>query len=146
VVFSTLTAPSFEPVTRGGSWAGRSLGYARFAAETFHPEFVWDMSTFREWPEQQTYDGLEGARKFLADWQEVWDEWEVETEEVLEAGDDKVVAILRQWGRSSATGATSEMHFAQVWTFKNGLQVRMQMYASPAEALDAVGIERGRRR
>jgi ketosteroid isomerase-like protein len=127
-------------------------GFETFSAtgelrsEHYAPDFVWDMSTFRGWPEQQTYDGLEGARKFIADWQEVWDDWEVETEQLLEAGDDKVVVILRQWGRSRATGATSEMHFAQVWTFKDGLQIRMQMYASPEEALDAVGIERGRRR
>jgi ketosteroid isomerase-like protein len=105
--------------------------------EVYHPEFVWDMSTFRGWPEQQTYDGLEGARKFLADWEEVWDDWEVEAEQVLDAGDDKVVAILWQRGRSKATGVTSEMHFAQVWTFKDGLQIRMQMYASADEALEA---------
>jgi ketosteroid isomerase-like protein len=105
--------------------------------ERFHPEFVWDMSTFRGWPEQQTYDGIEGARKFLADWLEVWDDWEVEAEQVLDAGNDRVVSILRQQGRSKATGVTSEMHFAQVWTFKDGLQIRMEMYASGAEALEA---------
>jgi ketosteroid isomerase-like protein len=108
--------------------------------EGFHPEFVWDMSTFRGWPEEQTYVGLEGARKFMADWLETWDDWELETEALLDAGGDKVVAILRQRGRSTATGVTTEMHFAQVWTFKGGLQIRMQMYASPAEALEAAGL------
>jgi ketosteroid isomerase-like protein len=108
--------------------------------ERFHPEFVWDMSTFRGWPEQQTYDGLEGAQKFLGDWLEAWDDWELEPEEYLDAGGDKVVVIMRQRGRAKATGVTIEMHFAQVWTFKDGLQVRMQMYASPAEAIEATGL------
>jgi len=32
------------------------------------------------------------------------------------------------------------MHFAQVWTLRDGKQLRMEMYASPAEALEAVGL------
>ena len=51
----------------------RSLrrGYEHLAAtgelldENYDPEFVWDMSTFRNWPERQTYEGIEGAREFL---------------------------------------------------------------------------------
>ncbi len=34
------------------------------------PDFVWDMSKFRGWPEQQTYEGMEGARAFMRDWLE----------------------------------------------------------------------------
>ena len=30
-----------------------------FLDEDFAPEFVWDMSTFRGWPEQKTYEGIE---------------------------------------------------------------------------------------
>ena len=36
-----------------------------FREGVFSPDFVWDMSTFRGWPEQQTYQGLEGARAFI---------------------------------------------------------------------------------
>ena len=32
------------------------------------------------------------------------------------------------------------MHFAQVWTLRDGEQLRMEMYADPQEALDAVGL------
>jgi hypothetical protein len=32
------------------------------------------------------------------------------------------------------------MHFAQVWTLRDGKQSRMEMYASPGEALEAVGL------
>jgi len=32
------------------------------------------------------------------------------------------------------------MTFAQVLTFRHGKQVRMQMYADPSEALEAVGL------
>jgi len=120
-------------------------GYEHFVAtgepleEIIDPEFVWDMSTFRDWPERQTYEGSDGAREFLADWVGAWDDWELNVEELHEAG-DKVVAILRQRGRAKSTGLPVDMHFGQVWTIRDGKQLRMQMYASPEEALEAAGL------
>jgi hypothetical protein len=32
------------------------------------------------------------------------------------------------------------MHFGQVWTIREGRQVRMQMYASAEETLEAAGL------
>ena len=40
----------------------------------------------------------------------------------------------------TATGLPVEMHFAQVWTVRDGRQTRMEMYADPDEALRAVGL------
>ena len=110
-----------------------------FLPETVHPDFVWDMSKFRGWPERQVYPGVEGAMQFIADWIESWAEWELELKELRDA-DDRVVAIFRQRGRSKATGLPVEMHFAQVWTFRDGKQIRMEMYASPGEAIEATGL------
>jgi ketosteroid isomerase-like protein len=109
-----------------------------FLEETLHPDFVWDMSTFR-WPERQAYPGIEGAREFMATWREAWEDWGFEAEELLDAG-DRVVGIIRQHGRSKATGLPVDMHFAMVWTFRDGKAVRMLMYASPDEALEAAGL------
>ncbi len=120
-----------------------SRAYERFIATgefsgDFAPDFVWDMSTFQGWPERQTYEGVEGAREFMADWLEAWEDWQLEVEELLDAGDD-VVALLRQRGRSKATGLLVDMEFAQVWTFRDGAQARMRMFASREEALEAAG-------
>jgi ketosteroid isomerase-like protein len=93
-------------------------GYEHFSAtgdfqqEIFDPDFVWDMSTF-PWPEQQVYPGIEGARQFMVDWLAAWDEWQIELKQLLDAGDD-VVAIVRQRGRSKATGLPVDMHFARM--------------------------------
>jgi ketosteroid isomerase-like protein len=104
-----------------------------------HPDFVWDMSTFRNWPERQTYDGIEGARTFLADWTSAWEDWRLEVKELLDAGDD-VVAIVHQSGRSKATSLPVDMDFAQLWTLRDGKEIRMRMYADPDEALRAAGL------
>jgi ketosteroid isomerase-like protein len=112
----------------------------RFDAESASPDFVWDMSNFRGWPEQQTYEGVEGANAFLCEWIGAWDHWEVEAEAFHSTG-DKVVAIMHQRGQSKATGARVDMHYAQVWTLDEGKLTRMEMYSDQSEALKAVGLE-----
>jgi ketosteroid isomerase-like protein len=120
-------------------------GFEHFAstgdvlAEIMAPEFVWDMSHFTGWPEQQTYDGVEGAQTFLRDWTGAWDHWRIEVEEMRETG-DQVLAILRQSGQSKATGMPLEMTFAQVFTVRDGRQARMEMYSEVEEAKRAVGL------
>jgi ketosteroid isomerase-like protein len=108
--------------------------------EWYDGRFVWDMSTFTGWPEKKHYEGAAGVREFLAAWLEAWDDWRVELEELREAGDDRVVSISRQYGRSKSTGVDVTMHFGQVWTLRDGLYVGMQMYATPEEALEAAGL------
>jgi ketosteroid isomerase-like protein len=103
-----------------------------------HADFVWDVSNLR-WPDQQIYPGGEGAMQFLAEWADAWDDWELEVEDYVDAG-ERVVVIVNQRGRSKATGIPVDMRFAQVWTFRDGQAIRMQMYASPEEALEAVGL------
>ncbi len=110
----------------------------QLAAETATPDFVWDMSNFHGWPEQEVYEGVAGAEAFLSDWTATWDDWELEVEALRDAG-DKVVALVRQRGRSKTAGMPVEMSFAQVWTLCDGMQARMEMYSDPQEALKAVG-------
>src|SRR5579859_1312039 len=104
------------------------------------PDFVWDLSTFRGWPEQQLYRGPDGTRAFLRDWVGAFDDWSIEVEAMHDAG-EKVVCVCRQHGRSKLTGAEVDMRLAQVFTLRDGLQTRMEMYADPREALKAVGLE-----
>jgi ketosteroid isomerase-like protein len=117
------------------------LATGRFVAEFATPDFVWDMSHFRGWPEQQFYEGVEGAESFLEEWTAAWDDWELEVDELHDAG-EKVVALLRQRGRSKATGMPVDMSLAQVWTIRDGKQARMDMYSDRAEALEDVGLTR----
>jgi ketosteroid isomerase-like protein len=104
-----------------------------------HPDFVWDMSHYSGWPEQQTYHGIEGATRFMTEWRDAWDEWVWEVRS-MHSAHDKVVAIVYQAGRSKSTGVRVEMNFAQVFTVKNGRQTRMEVYSDLDEALAAAGV------
>jgi ketosteroid isomerase-like protein len=103
-----------------------------------HSDLVWDVSKLG-WPDQQIYYGPEGANQFNAQWADAWDGWELEVEEYIDAG-ERVVVIVNQRGRSKVTGIPVDMRFAQVWSFRDGRAIRMQMYANVDEALEAVGL------
>ena len=56
-----VSAENLEILRRGYEHLRR---YGRAArTRSCDPEFVWDMSTFRNWPERQTYEGVEGMRR-----------------------------------------------------------------------------------
>jgi ketosteroid isomerase-like protein len=102
-----------------------------------HPDLVWDVSNLG-WPDQQIYLGVEGGMQFNAEWADAWDDWQIEVEDYIDAG-ERVVGILNQRGRSKATGIPVDMRFAQVWTLRDAQGTRMQMFISVEEALAAAG-------
>ena len=126
-------------IVRSGYERYRATG--EFADEIVTEDFVWDMSNFHGWPEQQVYAGADGARAFLTEWSDAWDDWELELDALHDAG-DRVVALMHQRGRSKAAGMPVEMSFAQVWTVRDGKEARMDMYSDAGEAFEAAGLER----
>lgn len=131
-----MSHENLEIVRRGYE---RFAATGQFAADLSTPDFVWDMSKFHGWPERQIYEGVEEAQAFLSEWGDSWDDWDVEAEAFLDVG-EKVAVLVRQRGRSKATGLPVEMYFAQVFTVRAGKQTRMDMYSDPDEALKAVGL------
>ena len=83
--------------------------------------------------------GLDSANRWLAEWADAFESWSIEVEEVFDAG-DQVVTFVRQHAKTRQGGPEVEMRFAQVWTFREGLVARMEMYADRAEALAAAGL------
>ncbi len=124
-------------IVRGAYERFRTTG--RLDPEIATPDFVWDMSNFHGWPEQQIYEGVEGAETFLSDWTSAWEDWELDLEGLRDAG-DKVLALVRQRGRVKGAGMPVDMYFAQVWTLRDAKEARMEMYSDPSEALKALGL------
>ena len=110
------------------------------APDTIHSDFVWDTTTFSEGGLNQVRCvGLEEANAWLAEWAGAFDNWALDVEEVIDAG-DRVVTFVRQRATARQGGPELEMRFAQVWTFRDGLIARMEMYLDRAEALASVGL------
>jgi ketosteroid isomerase-like protein len=87
----------------------------------------------------ETCVGVGEANKWLADWLEGFEHWSIDVEEVFDAG-DRVVTIARQRASAKHGGPEVEMRFAQVWTFRDGLVARVEMYADRDDALEAAGL------
>ena len=110
--------------------------------EIYQHDFVWDMTTFSgvEGLGMNTESvGFAAANSWLAEWTGGFEDWSLDVEEVFDAG-DQVVTFVRQHAKAKHGGPDVEMRFAQVWTLRDGLIARMEMYADRAEALEAAGV------
>jgi ketosteroid isomerase-like protein len=107
--------------------------------EAVHSDFVWDTTTFRSAIMPGTFVGIDEINAWLADWLEGFEDLSFDIEEVFDAG-DQVVTIARQRAKGKHGGPEVEMRVGQVWTFRDGLIARMEMYADRNEALEAAGL------
>lgn len=106
-------------------------------------EVVWDTSHFHNWPES-TYWGLKGVERFLTEWLDVWDDYEVGVDEILAAPDGRVVVLSRQRGKGRLSGLDMEMQSGQINTVRDDKITRVDNYEDPAEALEAAGLSESR--
>jgi ketosteroid isomerase-like protein len=86
------------------------------------------------------YRGREGFIEFMRDWTEVFDEWSLRLERLIEAGDDRVVALAHQSARGKGSGVPVELHFGMVFELEAGRVVRMRNFLDPQQALEAAGL------
>ena len=87
-----------------------------------------------------TYVGLDGLREFVGAWSAAWVDWRVALEETIDAGDDRVVAVIRQSGTGRGSGARVSLRFAMVFTFSGGQVTDRRDYLDLSDALEAVGL------
>ena len=89
-------------------------------------------------PDAAVYHGPEGVMEFFRDWTESWEDLELDWE--LEALDDeRVLAISHMRARGRGSGVPVEMHFGQIWTYRDGRFTRMVMYPDAEAARRAAG-------
>jgi ketosteroid isomerase-like protein len=87
-----------------------------------------------------TYRGREGFIEFMRLWTGEFEHWWIELEQVIDAGDDRVVAIYRQTATGKASGVPVELHQGAINELRDGRVIRIRHYPSPAEALEAAGL------
>jgi ketosteroid isomerase-like protein len=92
-----------------------------------------------ELPNEGTYYGHDGFRQMLQQWNEPWEEFEVEPEDFIARGDHVVVPV-RQRARGRGSGIEVEARLAYVFEIRNARLVRWELYADRREALRSVGL------
>ncbi len=108
-------------------------------ASYFDRDVVYDLTHFREWPDH-TYRGLEGVRRLLAEWRELWVAIEAGVDEILAVPDGRVVVLSWQRGKGRQSGLPMDMEWAQVISVRDGKMTRVDAFDDRAEALRAAGL------
>jgi ketosteroid isomerase-like protein len=124
-----------EGIEKGDPAAGFNAAYDQgliSADSTFTPA--------PEVPGSQTYVGREGFAEFLHAWTDEFADWRMWPDKILDAGDEQVVAVVRQAATGRGSGATVELLFAVVYTLKDGQVIDRRHYLEPDEALEAAGL------
>ena len=119
---------SFEAWDRGDHQA---------AARDFSPDIEIDATERVLNP--AVYAGLEGAMRFREEITETWDDFHVEIEDMLPAG-DQVVLLVRTTGQGRASGVQADARAAWVVSVSDGKVTRLRLYRERREALEAVGL------
>jgi ketosteroid isomerase-like protein len=93
-----------------------------------------------EWLEAALYEGHDGIRKIASLWDENFDEYRLDVERALDAG-DHVVALVIQRGRIKGSGDQIQQRIGFDWEVRGGKGVRVRVYFSWQEALAVVGLQ-----
>lgn len=111
----------------------------------YHPEVVWDHTQNEAvaglMGGQTVYHGHEGVRQWSREWYEAWENVDAHLEELIDAGERGVVAVLNYRGRGRASGIEVEItRMAGVFEIRDGRVVRASWFRSRAEAVEAAGL------
>jgi ketosteroid isomerase-like protein len=71
---------------------------------------------------------------------DTFDEVQLEPQELIDAGADQVVAVVRFSGRAKLSGIDSELTYAEVSTIRDGKIAQGRQYWTRDEALEVAGL------
>jgi ketosteroid isomerase-like protein len=103
------------------------------------PEVEWWAPS--GWMEETVYKGHEGLRKLNSFWEQFFESYQLDVEELIDLG-DRVLVLGYQRGVIRGSGDQVEQRTGWICEFRNGLGVRTWVYFSWEEALSAAGLER----
>jgi uncharacterized protein len=106
------------------------------ALAAYHPDVEFD-ATVR--PEGAVYRGRDGVDEAMRVWIGTWDDWKVEFQQFLDAG-DRVLVVSRESGRGKGSGIEIDQAVYALFTLRDGMIVRWEAFLDRPEALDAAGL------
>jgi ketosteroid isomerase-like protein len=105
------------------------------------------------WDENITWRAIEGApddvglmegrdavRAYVADWDDTFDDLRIEALDVIDGGDDTVVAWQRASGVAKGSGVPAEIFYGVVYTVRGGLILGGREYSTREAAFEAAGL------
>ena len=94
----------------------------------------------RNWPVQDPTQGAEAIWDLYVEDSETWEEGPYEYVEIIDAGNDEVVAHQRREMRGKASGAGVVWDYWIVVRFRNRKALRIEWFVDRRDALEAAGL------
>jgi uncharacterized protein len=85
-----------------------------------------------------SYLGHDGFVRATKETLEAFEDYRIDGEEFIDAGDD-VVVLVHISGRGRGSGVPVDMRLVHVWTVRGGKGVRARIFENKGAALEAVG-------
>ena len=123
------------------AWEAWLRGDIDALVSLWDPEVVFDLQHFQNWPET-SYHGVEGVRRFLTEWLEMWEDYEIDVDEILPPPDGRVVSLYTQRAKGGQSGIPMVLPMAQIVTVQNGKIIRFDSYDDQAKGLKAAGLSK----
>jgi ketosteroid isomerase-like protein len=90
-------------------------------------------------PDAGVFSGSDAVGRWFGDWFGAFGkDYRFELAEIRSVG-QRVLAVTRHQGAGRASGVQVEQTTANLYTLRGGKIVRVELYASPTEALEAIG-------
>ena len=94
-----------------------------------------------DWPETATIRGREAVWDFYVQADDPWEPGAYELAEVIDVGEDRVLANQVREMRGQDSGATVRYDYWVLFRFRGGKAIRVEWFPSREQALKAVGLE-----
>jgi ketosteroid isomerase-like protein len=93
-----------------------------------------------EFPGAQVYRGRDEVVRNFREFTASFDYYRFEIEDLRDAGEDKVVAVLHEQARGKASGLKVDRRSGWVTTFRDGKVLSFEIYLDPANAVEAAAV------
>jgi len=130
-----MSQKNVELVRAAYEWGNRTRELD--LADVIHPNFEWH--TRVDLPDAGSRKGHEGLVRLRAEWTEAFEDFHVELDELIDAG-DCVIVVSRLCGRPRDGSHELDLRETQVWKLLDGKAVEVRAYLTRTEALEAVGL------
>ncbi len=94
-------------------------------------------------PGGKVWHGREGVSEAIAEWVEIWAEFRLELEELIDAGENRVVSLWHESGRARRSGALMSEAGATVFTLDGGLIAAVLVSVDREGVLASLGLAAG---
>jgi ketosteroid isomerase-like protein len=86
------------------------------------------------------YRGRDGFERWMADWSAAWSSFEMTVDDVIDAGNDRVVVLARMQATGRGSSVSVEREDALVYEVRDGLISRVDYFNDRGRALEAAGV------